>query len=162
MVSTRPFVFKSSSPSTKPLVTLPSAPIKSGITVSFMFHIFSVLLQGLGTYLSFRFPSVLLCGQLERQSPLFSRISFSFVYCLLLDQVVCPRQRVSSDLQDSPKYLLSGWFQIFFQINFDCYHCHFPVPPTFLFSFKVSVFVKFLVFLLCSKQALYDKFVCPY
>ena len=37
---------------------------------------FSVLLQGLGTYLSFRILSVLRCDLLKRQSPLFSRFFF--------------------------------------------------------------------------------------
>ena len=41
-----------------------------------MFIVFSVLLQGLRTYLSFRFLLVLPRGQPEQQSPLFSRFSF--------------------------------------------------------------------------------------
>ena len=40
MVSTRPFNSKSFSPCTNPLVTVPSAPIAIGITVTFMIHIF--------------------------------------------------------------------------------------------------------------------------
>ena len=38
--------------------------------------VFSALKQGLDTFLSFRFLSVLPCGQLERQSPLFSVFFF--------------------------------------------------------------------------------------
>ena len=38
--------------------------------------VFSVLLPGLGTYLSFCFLSIVTCGQLERQSSLFTRFSF--------------------------------------------------------------------------------------
>ena len=38
MSSTRPLISKSSSPCTNPLVTIPSAPIAIGITVTFMFH----------------------------------------------------------------------------------------------------------------------------
>ena len=38
MVSTRPLISKSSSPCINPLVTLPSAPITIGITVTFTFH----------------------------------------------------------------------------------------------------------------------------
>ena len=89
MVFTGPLIFKSSSPFINPLMTVPSAPITIRITVTFIFHSFSVLLQGLCTYLSFRFHSVLPCYQPERQSPLFDRFSFS---CWLsLDLVVLPR-----------------------------------------------------------------------
>ena len=66
MVSTRPPISKSSSPCTSLLVTVPRTSITSGITVTFMFHslfVFSVPRQGPGTYLSFRFLSILLCGQ---------------------------------------------------------------------------------------------------
>ena len=40
MVSTRPLIYKSSSPVDNRFVTLPKAPITIGITVTFMFHIF--------------------------------------------------------------------------------------------------------------------------
>ena len=40
MVSTCPFISKSSSPFNKPLVTVPKAPITTGIIVTFMFHSF--------------------------------------------------------------------------------------------------------------------------
>ena len=40
MVSTRPLNSKSTSPCTKPLVTVPSTPDTTGITVVFMFHFF--------------------------------------------------------------------------------------------------------------------------
>ena len=46
--------------------------------------VFSVLKQDLGTFLSFRFLSVLTCDQLERQSPLFGRFSFFFFSSLFL------------------------------------------------------------------------------
>ena len=42
-VSTRPPTSKSSSPFNNPLVTVPKAPIKIGIIVTFMFHTFSIL-----------------------------------------------------------------------------------------------------------------------
>ena len=74
-VSRCPLISKSSSPCTNPLVAVPSAPITIGITITFMFHSFSDLSHGLGTYLSFRFLSVLPCGQLERQSLLSGRFS---------------------------------------------------------------------------------------
>ena len=50
---------------------------------------FSVLLQGLDIYFSLQFPSVLPWGQPERQSPLYSRISF--FYWLSLDLIIWPR-----------------------------------------------------------------------
>ena len=49
------------------LVTVPRTPVSAGITITFMFHIFSVLKQGFGTYMSFRFLSVLPSSQPERQ-----------------------------------------------------------------------------------------------
>ena len=76
MVSTRRLTFKSSSPCTNHLMTVPRALTTIGVTVTFMFQSFSVLLQGPGTYFSFRPPSVLSCGPLVRQSPLFDRFSF--------------------------------------------------------------------------------------
>ena len=56
VVSTRPLVFKYSSPFINPLVTVPKASITIGIIVTFISHsFFSILLQGPGTYLSFAF-----------------------------------------------------------------------------------------------------------
>ena len=40
MISTHPLIFKSSSPCTNPLVTIPSVSITISITVTFMFHVF--------------------------------------------------------------------------------------------------------------------------
>ena len=55
------------------------------ISPSISFSIgFSVLQQSLRTYLSFRFLSVLSCGQPERQRQLFGRFSFSFLFFLFL------------------------------------------------------------------------------
>ena len=62
MVSTRLQTSESSRPFNNPLVTVPKAPITIGIIVTFMFHRFSILLQGRGTYLSFHILSVLFCG----------------------------------------------------------------------------------------------------
>ena len=59
MVSICPLIFKSPSPCTNPLVTVPNAPIIIGFTVTFMFHSFSILKQGVGIYFSFQFASVL-------------------------------------------------------------------------------------------------------
>ena len=74
MVSTRPHISKSSGPFTKHLNIVPSAPITTGITITFMSHKFSflVLWPGLCIYLSFRSLLILLCGLPGRQSSLFS------------------------------------------------------------------------------------------
>ena len=68
MVSTHYLVSKSFNTCTNTLVTVPSALITIGITVTFMFHsFFSLARYG---YLSLRFFSVLRCGQLGRLNPL--------------------------------------------------------------------------------------------
>ena len=73
MVSTCSLISKSSSPCTNLLVTVLSAPITIGITVTFMFHsFFSSLARS--RYLSlFLFP---FSGQPGWQNPLFSRFLF--------------------------------------------------------------------------------------
>ena len=74
MVSTRFLISKSFRPWTNALVTVKSAPVSIGITVTFMFlHFFPVYLQGLDINFSFRFHWVLPSGQQERQIPLFDR-----------------------------------------------------------------------------------------
>ena len=79
IVSTRPFVSKSSNPCTNLLVTVLSTPITIGITVILMLHsFFSVLQQRLGTNLTFHILSILLWGLPEEQRPQFGRFSFSF------------------------------------------------------------------------------------
>ena len=60
IVSTCLLISKSSTPCTNSLVTVPSARITIGITITFMFHSFSVLYQRLGT---FCFLSILTYGQ---------------------------------------------------------------------------------------------------
>ena len=72
MVSTRPPISKSSSHFINPSVTVPRAPITIGINVTFMFHSFSIPLQGGDIYLSFPILSVSLSSQLGQQSPQFS------------------------------------------------------------------------------------------
>ena len=59
IVSTRHLISVSSCPCTNPLVTVSSTLIATGITVTFMFHRFSVFFSVFGTYLSFRVPSTL-------------------------------------------------------------------------------------------------------
>ena len=61
------FISKSSSPCTNSFVPIPSAPIKIGNTVTFMFPSFLSSLAN-----SVRFLSVLSSGQQERRSPQFS------------------------------------------------------------------------------------------
>ena len=89
MVSTRPFISKSSSPRSNVLVTVTRAPITIGITVTFTFYsFFSIFSVGLGMYPSFRFLSILLCGQLGQQCPQI----VIFLFCwLLYDLVPWPR-----------------------------------------------------------------------
>ena len=78
MVSTYPQISKSFNPSTNSLVTLPSAPITISITVTFMFSsFFSSLVRSRNIYISFLLHSVFLCDQMERQSPIFDRFTFS-------------------------------------------------------------------------------------
>ena len=71
MVSTGPPTSKSSSPFSNLLVTVPNAPITTGIIVTCMFQIFSVPWQGRGIYPSFHILSVLSCGLPGQQSRCF-------------------------------------------------------------------------------------------
>ena len=77
MVSNRPLISKSFSLCINPLVTVPRAPITIGITVTFMFHNFFNSLARWSTYLSFRFLSILFCGQPRQQRPQFGKFSLS-------------------------------------------------------------------------------------
>ena len=87
-VSTRFVISKSSSPCTNPcanpLVTVPRAPFTIGIIVT----VFSIPLQGRGTYPSFRILSILLCDQPGQQSAQFCKFFFFFSGWLLLGLVV--------------------------------------------------------------------------
>ena len=79
VVSSRPLISKTSSPFTNPLVIVPRAPIKIRITVTFIFHSFSIPKQGPSTNPSFRFLSILLCSQLGQQSQQFDKFCFVVV-----------------------------------------------------------------------------------
>ena len=79
MVSTSPPTSKSSSPFNSPLVTVPNASITIGIIVTSMFQNFSIPWQGLGTYPSFHFLSVLFCDQPGQESRQFCKFSFFVV-----------------------------------------------------------------------------------
>ena len=83
MVSTSPLISMSSTPRINHLVTVSNAQITFSITVTFMFNGFSVLQEGLRTDPSFRFPSILHCGQQEKESRLFDRFSFFSFFFLL-------------------------------------------------------------------------------
>ena len=81
MVSTRPLISMASSTCTNSLMSVPRAPIITGIAVTFIFHIFfSILLQARCTYPSFWFLSTLHCGQPGQQSPRFSKFSIFVNY----------------------------------------------------------------------------------
>ena len=87
MVLIRPLISKTSSEVTNPLVTVPRIPITIVITVTFMVNRFSFSLPGswylFSVSLSFNctlwsaktVKSTLLCGQPEKQSPLYSVVS---------------------------------------------------------------------------------------
>ena len=76
MVSTSPLISKFSNPCTNPLGTGPSYRLQLVSPSLSCSTVFKVLLQGPGTYLSFHFLLVLLSGQREQQSSLFSRLFF--------------------------------------------------------------------------------------
>ena len=78
MVSAYPPISNSSSPLTKPLETVLSAPLIIGITITFMIHNFLVLWQSQTTCLFFHCLWFSMCGLLRWQSPLFGRFS---VFC---------------------------------------------------------------------------------
>ena len=74
MVSTRHLISKSFSPFIIALVTLLREPITIGINANFSWHSFSIPYQGLGTYPSFHFLSILLSKIHNYVSSLFSDI----------------------------------------------------------------------------------------
>ena len=83
LVSTRPLISKSSSPSTNPLVTVPRAPVITGITVTVMFHSLfqfpskvQVFIRFYFINLFFCFLSILLSGQQGLESLQFGKFSF--------------------------------------------------------------------------------------
>ena len=65
---------------TKKSGNLLKAPRTIGITVTFMFHFFSVLLQGRGIYLSFRFLSGSSCSQPGWKSSIWQVFFFLFFF----------------------------------------------------------------------------------
>ena len=84
MVSTRPSTSKSSRPFNNPLVIVPKEPITIGILSPSCSIVFSILSQGLGTYLSFQILSVLFCGQPGQQGRQFCYFSFFFFLLIII------------------------------------------------------------------------------
>ena len=83
IVSSRPPTSTSSRPFNNYLVTVSKAPITIGIIVTFMFHSFSILWQGWGTYSSFHILSVLFCDQPGQQNRQFCIFSFFFLLIII-------------------------------------------------------------------------------
>ena len=75
MLPTRPLIFKFSSSFTNLLVSVQRAQFTISGTVTFMYHSFSIILRGCGTYPSFRFLSISLFGQPGEQSSQFCKLS---------------------------------------------------------------------------------------
>ena len=78
IISIRPLISKSTSLCTNPFATVPmhhSQLVSPSLWYSTVFFPFSCKFLILTT---FRFPSVLPCGQPERQCPLFDRLSFTW------------------------------------------------------------------------------------
>ena len=91
MVSTRPLTYKSSSPFSNPLVTVPNAPITIGIIVTFMFHSFFNSLAR-SRYLSFfsHSFSFILWSAGTAKSTIFCRLLLILVFWPRLgDPYVC-------------------------------------------------------------------------
>ena len=101
-------ISKSSCPYTNLLVTVPRAPITIGITVTFIFYGFFVLMQGLGTYLYFCFPSFLPSDQPEQRS-LLQQV-FIFLW-FSLGLVVQPRLFVPFLSQNPKEFCASDFLQ---------------------------------------------------
>ena len=80
MVSTRPVISKSTSPSTNPCITVQSEPITMDINVTFMFHSLLITYQGRGAYFSFRFLLILQCSQSGQQIQQFYKFSFLLIF----------------------------------------------------------------------------------
>ena len=76
MASTRPLISDSSSPIINTLVTVPGAPITSGIIVTFRFVSFFFHSLARSRYLSFFSLSILLSGKPGQQSRQFCKFSF--------------------------------------------------------------------------------------
>ena len=104
MVSTRPLISKFPTPFTNPLVIVPRAPITTDITLTFIFHSFSIPKQeGQRTHISFRFLSISLNGQPGQQSLQFSK--FSYLLLIIIRSGRLAESRWSVYISKSPKSL---------------------------------------------------------
>ena len=127
MVSTRPLISNSSSPCTDPLVTVPIAPIKIGITVSFMFHSVFSSLAGF------------------RYLPIFS---FSCSFTQL------SARTAKSSVQRVPFVLLTGFW--LFGENYIT-HLYLKIPKDFVcLIFLVTFWVVHFFFVWSNLNSLHD------
>ena len=90
IVSILPVISKSSSPCTKPLVTVQRAPISNGIIVTFMFHsLFNFLAS---SYILLQNLLALLHPVCDMTSPIFPKLLFRnslfCLFCLVLSRYV--------------------------------------------------------------------------
>ena len=138
MVSTRPIISNSSSPSTNPLMTVPRAPITICIIVIFMVHIFKKFsLQDLGTYPSFHFFSILLSGQQGQQSPQYCKFSFFFfLFVFFLFTNIRPRRRLYLKIPEE-------FVRLIFQDT--CWVVHIPFVCMVKFKFLAQFLIDNLV-----------------
>ena len=173
MVSTRPPTSKSSSPFNSPLVTVPKAPIRIGIIVTFMFHsFFNSLARSRGTYPSFHFLSVLFCGQPGQQSPQFCKFSFFTIRSGLLVVIrlsVCMSKSHRS-LYVSFSRRAAGFciYHLFVWSNLNFLHISqwiiLPIPSCLvLYSFCADLLHSFIIWLIVlslSPDSLHLLFFC--
>ena len=128
MVSVRPPNSISSCPQTKPLETVPSAPITISITVIFMFHSLVCSLVSF-KYLSFFFFVFFVCLSVVRwQSLLFGRLFFLSLVLVFWSWPCDLFFRKTSSLC---KYFYSSS-----QISLSCtFHCGWPFLPSQVYSY---------------------------
>ena len=135
MISTRPLISKSSSP----LVTVPSAPITIGITVTFMFHSFFSSVARSFNSLSFNFTqwSAETIKSTMRHVFFFFSLFFFFddynkVWFSSLDHVICLYPKIPLYLKisasHSPGRILGCAFLAQFPVN----HLPHPVVSSFI------------------------------
>ena len=111
MVTTRPLISESSSPFINPLVTVESAPIAIGITVTFMFHSFSV--PSKDKYRELIFVFAFFCFA-RWQSPLFSSFFFFFFFLTMTRFGRLPEIRWSVFISNSQRSLCVSFSRTYF------------------------------------------------
>ena len=137
-----------------PLV-VPRVPITIDITITFMSHsFFSVLSQGLGTYLSFHFLSVLLCSEPERQITRFGRFSpYNLFISTYLSQSVYIYLSINLSIYTSLFISLS----LFLALSLSIYLSHLltiylsiQVCPSLSLSLSLSIYLSIYLSLFIS------------